>query len=122
MALESIDMIPGFAFWREGCHTFGKQVFTVLDLANKDWKYDDLVRFIVSLPRMRGDVSSPGWEEGFCSQCLKRAIERSPEAASVVRYFLMDFPDRGCTAQAMLIDAFLGFVAAVDEASVISQK
>lgn len=36
-ALDQLDLIPSWAFWREGCHTFAKNVCKVMEMAGQDY-------------------------------------------------------------------------------------
>lgn len=120
-AIDTIDLVPGFAFWREGCRTFAKNVFRVMQAANGDFSGRDVLSFLRSLPLDRSYLTNPEWQAGFCYQCLKKAFENTPEAQSrefkdtVMDYFLCYFPDRDGVAKWMLIDALIGFTIGIDE-------
>jgi hypothetical protein len=93
----------------------------VLTLAKKESENkEDILRFIMSLPRTRGDIASPEWQRGYCQQCLQQAAENAPDESvfsdSPWAYFLEYFPDRDRITQTMLIDAFMGVVFGVFEA------
>lgn len=121
-AIDTIDLLPGFAFWREGCRTFAKNVFRVMQAANGNFSGRDVLSFLRSLPLDTSYLANPEWQAGFCYQCLKKAFENTPEAQrrefenTVMDYFLYYFPDRCGVAKWMLIDAFIGFTIGIDEA------
>jgi hypothetical protein len=121
-AIDAIDLLPGFAFWREGCRTFAKNVVRVMQAADGDSPVRDVLSFVRSLPLDPSYLSKPEWQAGFCYQCLKKAFMNTPEAQSrefqetVMDYFLYYFPDRDRIAKWMLIDAFVGFIIGIDEA------
>lgn len=121
-AIETIDLLPGFAFWREGCRMFGKNIIRVMQAAGRDYSRRDVVAFLRTLPIDSSYLANPQWQAGFCYQCLKKAFENTPEDQrkefedTVMDYFLYYFPDRDRVAKWMLIDAFLGFMIGIDEA------
>lgn len=110
MNFEQVDAVPGFEFWREGCHAFAKNTCRVLMLAGAEDTAKSALDFIRTLPRRPGQLESPEWRAGFCQQCLEKAYAVSPEGQEAVDYFLNYFPDRSYLAQSMLIDSFLGFM------------
>lgn len=121
-ALDQLDLIPSWAFWREGCHIFAKNVCKVMELALHDYTEADVFAFVRSLPFAPSHLLKPEWENGFCSQCLKKAFEKVPETDrkefenNVLDYFLRYFPDRDRISKWMLIDAFVGFNSGILEA------
>lgn len=121
-ALDQLDLIPSWAFWREGCHTFAKNVCKVMEMAGQDYSITNVFAFLSSLPFVSHHPSSAEWQKGFCSQCLKKALENVPEAEkrefadTVLDYFLYYFPDRDRVTRWMLIDAFVGFNSGILEA------
>ena len=111
-----IDRLRGFEFWREGCHTFAKNVGAVLELALKDWDKDDLLQFLETLPRNRCERASEEWQKGFCSRCLEKVHQcREQEVArEALDYFITYFTDRHYDAQSMLINSLIGIISGVE--------
>jgi hypothetical protein len=126
--LETLDLVPSWAFWRLGCHTFAKNVVRVIEMAGEDDSEAAVVSFIRSLPFDPSHLSRPEWREGFCSKCLKKAFENVPEAEkkkfeiTVLDYFLYYFPDRDRITKFMLIDAFVGIITGMMEAQTECEK
>lgn len=122
-AIEPIDMIPSWSFWRDGCYLFAKNMVTVMERSGILHSEREVVAFLRSLPLDASYLSNPSWKEGFCSKCLQKAWENTPEAdwkefeSSVMDYFLYYFVDRDRVSKFMLIDAFIGFVTAIAEAA-----
>jgi hypothetical protein len=120
MALEPLDLIPRFAFWRDGCRTMAKSICEVLRLAGEPATPKNILAFVGSLPRDPGDLTSQLWQSGYCSSCLAKAYDKAPETDmssaehSLVGYFLRYFPERDRLCQLMLIDAFIGIINGLD--------
>ncbi|HEY7327647.1 MAG TPA: hypothetical protein VH592_08410 [Gemmataceae bacterium] len=112
-----IDRLRSFEFWREGCHTFAKNVTTMLERALKDWDMAQALQFLQTLPRNRCELASDEWQKSYCCLCLQKAWENSPQGArEALDYFTNYFVDRNYDAQAMLINSIVGIVGGIEAA------
>lgn len=122
-ALDPIDLIPEFAFWRDGCRTLAKNVCKVLTLVGEEISDDNILAFIKWLPRNRSELESPAWKASYCCRCLEKMFNNMPEEQRnkgldnpLMDYFLQYFPARTYVSQLMLIDAFVGIITGWIEA------
>ena len=119
---DTLDFVPTFAFWRNACHTFAKNVCKVTTLAKNEDSISSVLAFMRSLPWSASLLSTPEWRSGVCSRCLEKALESVAEGEkedfknTVLDYFLFYFPERDRFGQLMLVDAFVGFVTGIAEA------
>jgi hypothetical protein len=117
MALEPIDLIPSFAFWRDGCRTMAGNICKVLRLAGEQVTLANIIAFVSSLPRDSGYLTTETWQQTYCHRCLEKAYHNTPEAIrkdvseAVIDYFLVYFTMRGSACQWMLQDAFIGIMS-----------
>jgi hypothetical protein len=116
MPLDPIDLIPEFAFWRDGCRTMAQNICAVLRLAGEPVTPANVMQFAETLPHRRFDLESDSWRREYCSQCLMKAWEAASGAKAVRRhdalfaYFFSYFVDRSYPSQVMLKDAIVGIL------------
>ena len=123
MPLEAMDMMRGYAFWRDCCAVMANNVCECLRLAGEQVSIANIIRFVESLPKSRSDLlDDPRWrEQSYCYQCLLRADKKLEEEANRARgdklfgYFLQYFPERGYLAQETMIDSFVGILGVLKE-------
>jgi hypothetical protein len=63
-ALDPIDLIPQFAFWREACRTMATNACMALTLAEEEITEEKMLEFISTLPRSFYYLESKTWQEG----------------------------------------------------------
>ena len=113
MALDPLDLIPEFAFWRDGCRTMAENICKLLRLAGEPVTRERIVAFLSTLPRRPNDLASELWQNGYCFACLEKAQDNMPpedrgtQELGLGGYFLCYFVDRSYLRQALVIDAFL---------------
>jgi hypothetical protein len=112
MALDPMDLIPKFAFWREGCKTMATNICEVLRRVGEPVTPKNIREFVCTLPFDGSYLRSEAWRKGYCSSCLAKLHQKMPPDAEdpLVDYFLDYFTSRGSVCQWMLIDAFIGIL------------
>lgn len=119
MAVDPMDMVQGFAFWRDGCRMMAGAICEALRSAKEPITPDNIIVFVSSLPRSRHDLNNEVWQKGYCSCCLAKAFGSghngnvNPHDNPLVDYFLRYFVDRNWTCQDMLIDAVIGIFSGI---------
>ena len=117
VSLDPIDLIPEFAFWRDGCRAMSANICTVLQRAGEDIKRSNILSFLHSLPRSYHDLTSEMWSKGYCHEYLEKAFPNMNGMSDpVMDYFVVYFPARSYVSQMMLIDAFIGILDGAHEA------
>jgi hypothetical protein len=121
MPLEAMDMMRGYAFWRDCCAVMTNNVCECLRLAGERITVANIIRFVESLPKSPSDVWEDSWrEQSYCYYCLRTADEKKDEAErakteKLGRYFLVYFPERGYLAQETMIDSVVGILGVLKE-------
>jgi hypothetical protein len=119
MPLEAMDMMRGYAFWRDCCAVMTNNVCEGLRLAGERITVANIIRFVESLPKSPSDVGGDSWRgRSYCFQCLLTADKRLEEEGDLARakgdklsrYFLLYFPERGYLAQETMIDSVVGIL------------
>lgn len=116
MALNAMDMMRGYEFWRDGCRMMAIAVCETLRMAKEPVTLENIVKFVSTLPRTSGDLTSESWQQKYCHKCLDKAVEAgSPEVTKLLAdYFLVYFLDRTWLCQDTIIDAFIGILSGID--------
>lgn len=115
---DLLDIMPSYAFWREGCRTLMANVCFTLRRAKVSVTKETVLRFIRSMPVHSAYLSDPSWTGSFCDECCKAAFEGSSsddeEFREVVKYFFVYLLDRSLIARHMLIDSAVGILSGFD--------
>jgi hypothetical protein len=121
-ALDPIDLIPQFAFWREACRTMATNVCMALTLAEEEITEEKILEFISTLPRSFYYLERKTWQEGYSSECFEKIAnstdpDKKKVAAPLLNFFLYYLPSRSDACRSMLADAFIGIFRGFEDAA-----
>lgn len=119
--MHAMDMIRGENFWRDGCRMMAIAIYETLRLAGEEGTAENVIKFVLSLPRNRAELATEAWRKEYCCACLEK-MHRS-NAPEKDRYLLADylitfFPDRNWWCQETLIDSFVGIYQVIEEETI----